>query len=53
MDETPSDLETTTLTDAIEISSNIDVYLKMRWDQSLPQLVKEFHSFTESPTGAT
>jgi hypothetical protein len=53
MDVTPSDLETTTSTDTIEISLNIDVHLIMAWDQSLLQLVKEIRSFTESLIGAT
>jgi hypothetical protein len=52
MDTTPSDLETTTLTDTIEISSNIDVHPIMRRDQSLPRLVEEVRSFTESLIGA-
>jgi hypothetical protein len=51
MDTTPSDLETTTLTDTIEISSNIDVYPIMRRDQSLPRLVEEVRLFTESLIG--
>jgi hypothetical protein len=53
MDTTPSDSETTTPTDTIEISSNIDVHPIMPRDQSLPRLVKEVRSFTESLTGAT
>jgi hypothetical protein len=53
MDATLSNSETATPTDAIEISSNIDVHPKMRRDQSLPRLVKEVRSFTESLTGAT
>jgi cell division protein FtsX len=53
MDTTPSDSETTTLTDTIEISSNIDVHPIMPRDQSLSRLVKEVRSFTESLTGAT
>jgi hypothetical protein len=53
MDATPSDSETTAPTDAVEISSNIDVHPIMRRDQSLPRLVKEVRSFTESLTGAT
>jgi hypothetical protein len=53
MDATPSNSETTTLTDTIEISSNINVHPIMAQDQSLLQLVKEIHSFTESLTGAT
>ena len=36
MDTTPSDSETTTPTDTIEISSNIDVHPTMPRDQSLP-----------------
>jgi hypothetical protein len=46
MDATPSDLETTAPTDAVEISSNIDVHPIMRRDQSLPRLVKKVRSFT-------
>ena len=46
MDETPSDSETTALTDTVEISSNIDVHPIIPRDQSLPRLVKEVHSFT-------
>jgi hypothetical protein len=53
IDTTPSDSETTTLTNTIDISSNIDVHPIMPWDQSLPQLVKEVRLFTESLTGAT
>jgi hypothetical protein len=53
MDATPSDLETTALTDAVEISSNIDVHPIMARDQSLPRLVKEVRSFAESLTGVT
>ena len=53
MDKTPSDSETTTPTDAIEISSNIDVHPIIRRDQSLPRLVKEVRSFTNSFTEAT
>jgi hypothetical protein len=53
MDATPSDSETTAPTDAVEISSNIDVHPIMPRDQSLPRLVKEVRSFTESFTGTT
>jgi hypothetical protein len=53
MDTTPSDSETITPTDTIEISSNIDVHPIMPRDQSLPRLVKEVRSFAESLTGAT
>jgi hypothetical protein len=53
MDTTPSDSETTTPTDAVEISSNIDVHPIMPRDQLLPRLVKEIRSFTESLKEAT
>jgi hypothetical protein len=53
MDATPSDSETTAPTDAVEISSNIDVHPIMRRDQSLPRLVEEVRSFTNSFTEAT
>ena len=53
MDATPSDPETTAPTDVVEISSNIDVHPIMPRDQSLPRLVKEVRSFTESLTRAT
>jgi hypothetical protein len=53
MDATPSDSETTTPTDATEVSSNINVHPIMRRDQSLPRLVKEVRSFTNSVTEGT
>ena len=53
MDATLFELERAMPTEAIAISSNIDVHPIMPWDQSLPRLVKEVRSLTESFTGAT
>jgi len=53
MDSTPSESERAKVTDAIAISSNIDVHSIMPRDQSLPRLGKEVRSLTKSFIEAT
>lgn len=53
MDAAPSDPERSTPTHVIPISSDISFDQIMPRDQSLPRLVKEVRSLTESFTGAT